>query len=280
MPHALLPAGLFSQDRQGGTARFIRRLGGAVRGALTRLRRPAPPPATPPDRPAKCPQTPPRAPRRPRTAPATWPGWLARCWLRLSRRPAAASHRRLEPGDEPFTPETHPHYSPEVCELLNTPVGECDPVLLRGVFQVFAQCIAEQLPPELGLNNPDALFATLWGELAEALAQDPADAVPVEAPAEPPSTGSDAAPDAPPPSRHTRRNAPASGAPRGTPPATSTAPDIPVLPEPDRRRRPAHRQTRRRFPPPRRAMLGRGRHKSRHGLPPRPHAYYACAGPP
>lgn len=261
MHNALHPAGLCSQDRQGVTARFIHRLGGAMRGAIARLRRPAPPPSTPQPRPAEklnapAPPRRPRAPRRPRTAPPTRPGWIARWFGRKRSLPAASRRQPLtERDDAPFTPETHPHFGPEVCELLNTPVGDCDPALLREVFRIFAACVADQLPPELGLNDPRALFATLWGQLADAIDQPAPDAAP---------------------------DARAPGAQRSAATAV-TALDTPrgtiVLPTSGRRAS-SRSRNHRRFARRRCALPSRAWRKPRRTPPPQPRPYDACAGPP
>lgn len=173
---------------------FFRRIGGALRGLLRRgtapagqPRRPATPQPsrTPPatrDKPPRPPRA--RAPRQPRAAapaPSPRPGWFARWFGR--RRPASPTPAPLpDSGDGLFTPEAYAALPAEVRELLRTPVGDCDPVLLYGVFAVFAEQIARHLPPELGMDA-EALFAELWGRVGGMAGPDDPMAEPVMPPA-------------------------------------------------------------------------------------------------
>lgn len=112
---------------------------------------------------------PPRVPRRRSPAPSappTRPGWIARWFGRKPRQPTPSRRRRGRNSENaPFSPETHPGFPPEVCALLNTPVEECDPDLLRLILAALAKHIAESLPPELGMTDAQAVFARLWGRL-------------------------------------------------------------------------------------------------------------------
>lgn len=172
MSNAPRPAEPNASPHQGVGARIFRRIGGAVRNAIAG--RPGRPPASRPSRtpPTQDPRSPakrPRTPRQPRTTalvprPAR-PGWFARWFGGKRPRPESpARGRRSDRDIGVFTPETHPGFAPEVCELLNTPVEECDPELLCLVFAVFARHLADSLPPELGLDA-QALFSTLCDRL-------------------------------------------------------------------------------------------------------------------
>ena len=149
-------------------ARLLRRLGGAVRnviaGGLTLAGAPRRPVASQPGightvvRNAHACPVPGRASRarRPRTAaparppqPAR-PVWLARL---LGRRPRPAPvSASLFPGnrDTPFTPETVPGLGPELCAVLNTPLEDCDPEIVRILLASLAQTIARSMPSEAG----------------------------------------------------------------------------------------------------------------------------------
>ena len=140
-----------SQPHQGVGARLVRRLGGAVRSAITggmtlatgRRRPAAPQPdidhpvARDPDpRPAPAPE---HLPGQPRTASpftpdrSASPGWLARLSGR-GRRPTRFNYALLPDGDAPFTPEAFPGLTPEFCTFLNTPLEECDPEMLTSAI--------------------------------------------------------------------------------------------------------------------------------------------------
>ena len=112
-----------------------------------RARRPgrAPPPVPPP-RPAR-------------------PGWLARWFGRNRRQPALLGRPPFPDSDDaPFTPQAYPGLSPEACAILNTPVEDCDPEILRLLLAVLARHIADSMRPELGLDA-ETLFSTLCDRL-------------------------------------------------------------------------------------------------------------------
>ena len=241
MPTAPHPAEPTLSPHQGVGARFFRRLGSAVRSAVTggialargRRSSTAPHPNRNPPAPRK-----PRAPRAPTAATsvrAARRGWIAG-WFGLagrlplpSRRPPAA----FPDDNAPYTPETHPGFSPEVCELLNTPVEDCDPNELHIVLAVFAQHLAESLPPELGMDAK-ALFGRLWGRLGAPQAEAwPDDAPAGEPPSPAPTTPEHAAPDAPPPIP-AQQPAPADEA---VPQAAGVRPAVPETASAFRRRR-------------------------------------------
>ena len=211
MATALPLPGLSSQTHQGVGARFVSRIGGALRNAFAgltrprRQRRPAAPPPNAGQPAARDPENSPAPPRRrraprpsptPPPAPSPRPGWIA-SWFGLRRNPPAASRHQAVPDshDGPITPEAYPHLTPEVCALLNTPVAECDPELLRLTLAVFVRHLAESLPPELG-QDAQALFATFWDRLGAPLSQEAADAPPPDQP-DAPSGSADAIPDTP-----------------------------------------------------------------------------------
>lgn len=275
MSTARRPAEPTPTPHQGIGARFFCRLGSAVRSAvaggiaLARSRRPSTAPhpnRTPPA--AKKPRTPrPSGAATPtRSARRGWiAGWLGR--LPVPSRPRAA----LPDDDAPYTPETHPGFAPEVCELLNTPIEDCDPNELYIVLAVFARCLAESLPPELGMDA-QALFGRLWGRFAPPQAE----ATP-EAPASEPPSPAPATPDAPPASPPIQAQAPASSDDTALPADMLPA----VLPAASafHRRRPfsAAIRSRRHRPPER---IRPRRPKARPALPARRLCYAACAGPP
>lgn len=276
MPNAPHPAEPSSKTHQGVGARIVRRIGGAVRGAfagIARLRRPAAPlsgrshPAPELEVPA-APKRP-RVARRPRVAPPapTRPGRIAR-WFGLGPRNPARSRRRRFVDDRPFTPDRCPGLTPEDCAILNTPVKDCPPEILRMLLTGLAQHIARTLPPELGLSDPQVLFATLWSRLTE-----PAGEAAAEAPAE-------AEQDAPQPGNRPGAQVPThpdSDANAGSA-AAPVKPNATVPPQSgrDRRRSPRHDRSQRR----RRTPSTRGWRKKRETLPPPPRPYHACAGPP
>ena len=294
MSRAPLTVGLPTQPHQGVAARFFRRFGGAVRGAIAGISRAGSPrrPAEPPPRltsatvqdpgPATHARRPP-APRRPRAtppAPPARPGWIAR-WFGLTPRKPALSRRRTFPDrdDAPFTPETHPGLSPEACAFFNTPVEDCDPELLRLLLTVLAQQLADVLPPELGMTDAQAVFDTLWGRLAGPLGDTGPDAEPAGQPEDAPASPTDAAPVSPP---ATLPEAPAAAIPDGMAIAAASAitPDIAGLPKPSRRRSQSFRRGCRRPFRRGRTRLPRGLRNGPPSLPPRRLCYAACAGPP
>lgn len=296
MSNALHPAEPTQIPRQGVAARCLRRLGGAVRGALAglplagRRRRPATPQpsrtsSAPTDLPTPNKPTQQRAPRRPRAAApaappasAARPGWIAR-WFGLTRhhpaplgRPPAADN-----DDAPYTPETHPGFTPEICEILNTRVEDCDPELLRLVLAVFAQHLAEELPPELGLDVR-ALFSTLCDCFGAADSETAPHAPPAEPPV-PPDAEQPASPEpALQPEPAEPADDPAVATSAITPDAASAAGPV------ARGNRPPFARGR---PFRHRSVRPRCRSAVRRSLPGRPHAppprrlcYAACAGPP
>ena len=196
MDTALHTAGLTSQIHQGTGVRLVHRFGRSLRGLIARSigitagrrRNPAPHTRTTPEPCDKAAPKRPRTARRPRTAspmtslqPART-GWFAR-WFGRRRTPPAPQSRPQPRRDEEvrFTPERFPGIRPEVCQILNTPVGECDPQLLRLVLFVLANHIAKNRP-ELGMTDPQALFAKMWGRVAFAIEQPK----PEQSPATPP----------------------------------------------------------------------------------------------
>ena len=192
MMNVLRTPGLASPPHQGVRAHLLRRIGGAVRSAIAgglslagALRRPAAPQAAPGHaevrsagaRPA--PGQPPRA-RRPRSVPgrmaAPGPavpssrhGGIA-SWLGRSRPSALPDRPLFFPGDDtPFTPENCPGLGPELCKILNTPLEDCDPHILRVVLAAFARTIADAMPPDPGAPDARELFASLWGRFSDIL---------------------------------------------------------------------------------------------------------------
>ena len=180
MSSAPLPAGLSTQPPQGSGVRFFRRLGGAVRRAITggialaARRRPQRPEkssltlAAPSDKAPLAPRQPRAAHRPSAIAPATpsrRQGWFAR-WFRPKRRPPASLARAAWQisDDTPCNLEDWSDLSPEARAFFNTPVEECDPDELRLVLAAVARHIAGSLPPELGMDA-EALFSTLCGRL-------------------------------------------------------------------------------------------------------------------
>ena len=174
-----------SQSPQGIGARLVRRLGGAVRNALAgglalagALRRPSASQSgfgLPEARNAHARPAPERArtPCRARTAPPIPPsqpasaGQGAPCH---GRRPPELSSRPLFPaGDVPFTPETVPGLGPELCAVLNTPLQDLDPKILRILLASLAQTIAPSMPPAAGMMDAHSIFLSLWSRLAGAL---------------------------------------------------------------------------------------------------------------
>jgi len=182
METALLPAEP-TQNPQGSSARIFRRLGGAVRGAISggvalAARRPE---AVKPNRAPPQPRDPaaPPAPRRSRLPRAAVPaptaerrGWFARWFGSRRSRPAGLADPAMPPGrgrrraskDPLFTPKTHPGLSPEACAFFNTPVGECDPEMLQQVLALLAEQIAGAIGPGLGMDA-EALFSHICGRL-------------------------------------------------------------------------------------------------------------------
>ena len=184
----------------------------------------------------------------------------------------------------PFTPEAYPGLGPEVCAVLNTPVEECDPELLRLVLAVFVRHIADSMPPELGLDA-EALFSGLWGRLGAVPGEAGPDAPPAEEPPPTPLAPKDAEPDAPPAPPVTPLQPPGTAASdnAATAPivARETAPDAASLIAPAYRRRRPLLGSSRSFRRCRRSDLRGGRPDALQRLPPqRRLCYAACAGPP
>lgn len=263
---------------------FVRRMGGAVRNAISggitfaaRLRRPATPPSGRNPVPAAAQAAPapkrPRAQRRPRSTPVAAParpGWFAR-WFGPGRSRRAPFLRARRPdNDAPFTPKAYPNLPPEFCAILNTPVEECDPVLVRLLFAALAQHLAASMPPEADMTEAQKAMAKLWGELIAKFAEAGPDVPPAEAAAA-------AAPDAPPVSPASlaaEQPAPANG-PAATAIAGLPAPVLPRYPGSQSFRNRRSRVLR--CPG---ARLRRGVRDARHRPPARRHCYAACAGPP
>jgi hypothetical protein len=299
MPNALRPAGLPTQPHQGVGARFLRRLGGAVRHAaaggiaLAGLRRPA---ASQPSRPGAERREPAlarpaqaRVRRQPKAAALVPPsrparsGWLAGWFGRTRQAQAARSpspSRRADPA--PFTQATHPGLSAEACAFFNTPAEDCDPAILRLLLAALAEQIAERMGPAQGMDA-ETLFSTLCGRLGTdpvAAAPDapPADAaVPAQAPAAAAADPAEPAPD----------QAAAADPPAGTEACAaviceSTPAAAPLVPRRSPldagggsfrpRRRPRHDRCQSR-------LHRRFRDRPR-APPPRRLSYAACAGPP
>jgi hypothetical protein len=298
MANAPLPAEP-AQTRQGGGARFFRRIGSAIAGGIQSIaghRRPAAPKAsrTPPK--PRDPAAPPAPgqPRRPRPA-ATVPqprqrGWFAR-WFGPRQRDAAqaapdgpttpARRRRRGRKDPLFTPETHPGLTEEDCAFLNTPLGECSPEQLQVLAEALSQQIAAVMGPGLGMDA-DALFATFCERLLIAPAPDappgdePGPATDAAQPA-----GHDAPPGAPP---HAQAEQPAGDAAM-TAAAEASVPGVAVPADPVFRRGIpfGHSGAFDRRPPLRRSRSRSQRRapaRQRASLPARRLCYAACAGPP
>lgn len=90
--------------------------------------------------------------------------------------------RRGQFHDAPFTPETCPGLTAEDCKLLNTPVEDCDPEILRQLLLGLAHHLAAVLPTGAGTPDAEALFGMLWGRLAAPLADAPPDETADDAP--------------------------------------------------------------------------------------------------
>jgi hypothetical protein len=253
MATALLPAGLSSQSPQGIGARFVRRLGGAVRNAIATgitlanaLRRPAAahpsrnrataeiPESPPAPGPQPVPHQPPDASPSPRH---DWlPSLLAR-QIRRRRAPAGAP-AFLDDSDTPFTPESCPQLSAKACAILNTPLGDCDPETLELLFSALAEHIAGLMSPESGATDAEATLPSLWDRLnamlADAGAEPPPEAAPDAAPATPAEAEQNEAPAAPDPTAQTSPPAPAKRPAKAAPFVAPPLPDPPAAdPPPD-----------------------------------------------
>ena len=293
MQTAPLPAGLPSQPPQGIGARILHRFGRAVCSAVTGITRAAtarrrtapsssPTPAAARDVEATIPPSRKRAPRRPRTVPPASPpgsGWIAR-WFGVKRR--QPERAPLPDGDDaPFTPEAYPQFSPEACALLNTPVEECDPDILRLILSVLAVQIADSLA--MSEADARALFTTLRQRLGAPLGDTP-DTAPEVEPDEAPATAMDAVPDAPPVSP----DAPPETQPAGLPDcaaitaaaAPEIMPDTALPPPPGVHRTRSLQHDHRRLSRRGRTALPRVSRGGQRRLPSRRLCYAACAGPP
>ena len=287
---ATLLSGLSSQPHQGVTARFFRRVGSMVRCAVRgsraqKSRRPADPSAGSASvLPGQPTPARPRAPRPQRDTavspvPAPTGGWLARLFRRKPRPTASAN--RSQPRrrrDTPFTPESHPGLRPEVLALLNTPVQDLDPEIVRLLLSGVAQHLAARLPPEMGLDA-QALFAGMAGRIGLTSGQAPAGAVPAEKP-QPDPVVSDVAPPALAPQAEVVDATADIRSAREVMPVTVTG----VSPREERPpltpRRLSFRRSR---PDPRRSCRSRENRSlfDQHPAPPvRRLTYAACAGPP
>ena len=277
-----------------------------MRNAAARLRRPATtksnatPDTTETPKPPRRPRRP-RAPRQPGAATTSGtarPGWFAR-WFGLPPRRSAEPRRRPAASGtkyQRFTPETHPGLGQEACDILNTPVGESDPEVLRMLFAGLARHIADTMPPGSGMADPQAVFAVLWGRMSAVLG--PADA-PAEQPKEAPADQPEAAP-AIPAAVEPQTEAPDAAADAPWMPSderseaarpdaqTSTAIVLPTAPHATLQPTAKPEFHRGRPLPFGRRRLVRYRHETRarsvrtrqRSLPPPPRLYYACAGPP
>lgn len=182
----------------------------------------------------------------------------------------------------PFTPEKFPNFSPEACALLNMPVEECPPEVLCILLAALAEHIAENLPPELGLSDPRAIFSILWDHMAVPLDQAEPDTAPKQPLDEAPSAPAEAMPDAPPasPDHPPEADALAEADDAAHRVGAALAAVADGIGPPDAgRRRARHR---------RRLRLSRCfiifsnpvRGNRQRGPPSPPRLYYACAGPP
>jgi len=202
MFNALQTPAVPAQPLSGVATRLVRRLGGAVRNAIAgslslagALRRPAAPQspvghtqAADADARPQSGQAP-RA-RHPRTTSSAQPshlvrpGRLVRLLSRTPRHRAQPTAAPFSPEDNsPFTPENMPGLLPEAAAFFNTPLEDLDPALLRFSLRIFAERLAELLPPETGLADADDLFADLRARFAAFL--DEPDAPPSQAPLTP-----------------------------------------------------------------------------------------------
>lgn len=275
-----------TKPRQGVGARIARRFGGVVRKAFAALSRPSSPQRQTAAPAARKPHThleqqPPRqSETQARPTPAAppqpaRPGWLARCFS-VRRRPRPASRRRRQSRYVPFTPETCRGLTAEDCALLNTPLQDCDPEVLRQLLFGLAQHLVAAMPTEAGMPDAKAMFATLWDRLGA-----PGDATPDEtppvAPEETPAGQQQSTQQTPshPPSHRTGAKPPRTSAAAIA--ASETAPDSVVPPRSGRdRRRPVRRFLRHPYG----HAVRRTVPDARRRLTVRRLCYASCAGPP
>ena len=180
---------------------FFRRIGGAVRSLLTDsisasrcrhvARKTSKAAAAPRGR-----VMPPRPEPLPKPARTSW---LAR-WFSFKQPHGEPKSPRQRPRDvraaNPFTPEAFPGLSREAYAFFNTPVGQCDPEMLRVVLFAFSRNLARRLPPELQGTDADALFAKIWDRLSPALDAAAPDRSPPGQPSPTPDASNDAGTDA------------------------------------------------------------------------------------
>ena len=213
-----------SQPRHGAGARFVRRLGSAVRDAIAgglahagvlRRRPAASRPGIGDDRVAQdadAGPAPVRAPRtrRPRTRAVVAPSQPVRPDLPAPtrrRRFARFGRKRFSgPDVMHFTPEAFPALTLEACAFLNTPLEDCDPDIVLFLFSGLAEYLTA-LPEGVDMPDPMAVFATLWARLGNlgrealpdapaAIERDAAPATTAEPLADAPTTAAEVLPDA------------------------------------------------------------------------------------
>ena len=92
-----------------------------------------------------------------------------------------------------------------MCKFLNTPLGECDPAMVRVMFSALEEYFVGRLPSDAGAEGAESVHAVIWGRLRGVFDEPGPDGSPAEA-AEPapamsmdvvPAAAIDAAPDAP-----------------------------------------------------------------------------------
>ena len=216
MATASAVTGLSSQSRPGLAARVARRLGGAVRTVMAsgitlagNLRRPVVPaftrdPVAAGDLNAPVPPNASGAADQPRDA-ATPVASVEAARSGLLPRVLRHHRRRSPGGDTPFTPKNCPGLSREMCKLLNTPLGDCDPAMARMMFTALEEYFVGRLPADAGAEGAELVHAVIWGRLgglfdepgpdaSPAEAADPASATPMEVV---PASTANAAADAP-----------------------------------------------------------------------------------
>ncbi|HET8997270.1 MAG TPA: hypothetical protein VFN42_11435 [Acetobacteraceae bacterium] len=113
---------------------------------------------------------------------AARPGWFARCFGPARSRSAPTRPPRRAESGKLFTRKAYANLPPDVRAILNTPLEDCDPALVRLLFAALAQEIAACLPPEAEMTAAQKMYAGLWGDLIAKLAECGLD----DAPAEPP----------------------------------------------------------------------------------------------
>jgi hypothetical protein len=150
MFYALTPPSLATPPRKGIGARIVRglgRVGAALHGAVAgRLRRRASGSdrLVAPDADGSTAGMPARAPRQARRTPIGVP----------------ELHHDLA-----FTEAAFPDLSPAAREFFNTPVEDCDPVMLGLVLEQLAGAIADMMTPQEGMQNARDVFLALNSRL-------------------------------------------------------------------------------------------------------------------